>query len=185
MSLNYVGISHFPVLHRQFSSPTSTVSLESHRTTNQDLAQDNKDVLTERLTDFVLRLSKDSSLEDSTVSAIHTGVDRIESLLKSRGKRLHKSSFSDGSQLGFPKTGEDMFWAPLTPPRNVRMLLPEPFISASQRATSGVTMNTEYAVKIARSAEELASKLSVTIAELQIRKEETDVNCTRCLGFLN
>jgi hypothetical protein len=69
MSVHY-GITHFPVLHRQFSSPTSRSFLES--SPSEDLTQDNKDVLLDRLDDLILRLSKDNSLENSSVTAIHS-----------------------------------------------------------------------------------------------------------------
>lgn len=201
MSLQYIGISHFPVLHRQFSSPTSTIFAEPSPTPSQDLTQDNKDVLIERLNDLVVRLSKDSSVEDGVVSAIHTGVDRIELLLKNREKGAHKKS---------PSPGSDTFWGPITPTRNVRMRFPEspssrysltreasfansefngreqlPGSPTSHRQsiTHEATMSAERAIEIAKSAEDLASKLSATVAELQVRREESDVSFTNIQSF--
>ena len=188
MSLNYIGISHFPVLHRQFSSPTSTVSLDSPRTSNQDLTQDNKDVLIERLNDLVFRLFKDSSVEDSIVSAIHTRVDGVELLLKNKEIERHKKSTSLGNEIS-SESGEDPFWGPLTPTRNGRILFPESPTSPrhSREATTGkeprpssysreAAIGIERVIEIAKSAEELASKLKVTVAELQVRKQESDVS---------
>jgi hypothetical protein len=170
MSLNYIGISHFPVLHRQFSSPTATVSLDPSPIPSQDLTQDNKDVLLERLNDLVLRLSKDRSVEDSTISAIHTGVDRIELLLKAREKGGHKKPPSVGNDVR-----EDTFWAPLSPTRNVMMRFPDSPISR-HAVTREATISTERAIEIAKSAEELASRVSATVVDLQVRREESDVS---------
>jgi hypothetical protein len=176
MSLQYIGISHFPVLHRQFSSPTSTILLES--SPSQDLAQDNKDVLIERLNDLVLRLSKDSFLEDSTVSAIHTGVDRIELLMKGKGKENQKKSPLFGSEFKLSEgNAEDVFWGPpLTPPRNVRMRFPDSPTSPRHSVHRQPQMSAARVIEIAKSAEDLASKLLATVSELQVRKEESDVS---------
>ena len=175
MSLQYIGISHFPVLHRQFSSPTSAVFLESPP--SQDLTQDNKDVLIERLNDLVLRLSKDSSLEDSIVSAIHTGVDQIELLMK-KEKRSHKKPPSVSSDIKISKgSGEDTFWGPLTPTRSVRMRFPESPTSPRHSVHREAQMTTQRVIELAKEAEELASRLSTTVVELQARKIESDVSC--------
>ena len=192
--MNHIGISHFPVLHRQFSSPTSIVFSEPP-TPNQDLTQDNKDVLIERLNDLVSRLSLDSSVEDGIVSAIHGGVDRIEALLKNREKAAHKKS---------PSIGNEIFGGPLTPTQNLRMHFPEtqsPRLSITreesfagsfngleqlnrsptshrQSVSREAPMGAKRAIEVAKSAEELASKLAVTVAELQVRREESDVSFT-------
>jgi hypothetical protein len=191
MSLNYIGISHFPVLNRQISSPTTTVFSEPP-TPSQDLTQDSKEVLIERLNDLVARLSSD--IEDSIVSEIHRGVHRIELLLKkNKEKGTHKKSLSVGSET---------FGGPLTPTRNLRMHFPEspsPRPSITREASLAAsfkgpdqlndsptshrqsvnresTMSAERAIEVAKSAEELASKLLATVAELQVRREESDVS---------
>jgi len=171
--MSFLGISHFPALQRQLSSPpTSTAFMESSPTPSHDLTQDNKDVLIERLNDLVLRLSKDNSVEDSTVSAIHTEVDRIEALLKESDGQ-HKKSPSAGSDIR--TSGEDNFRAPLTPTRSLRMRFPDP-PPTRRSVVHEAPMSSEYAIEIAKSAEELALKLSVTVAELQLRREEADVS---------
>jgi hypothetical protein len=165
------------VLHRQFSSPTSSVFVES--LASQDLAQDNKDVLIERLNDLVVRLSKDGSLEDSAVSAIHTGVDQIELLMKSKEKGSHRKSPSVGSETRVQKgSGEDIFWGSLSPTRSVRMRFPDSPTSPHHSVHHVPPMNAQRAIELAKEAEELASRLSTTVAELQVRKEESDVSFT-------
>jgi hypothetical protein len=185
MSLQYLGISHFPVLHRQFSSPRSSTFPESPPI--QDLTQDNKDVLIERLNDLIIRLAKDSSIEDSTISAIHNGIDRIELILKNRKIGTHKKSPSFGSDIqAFKGGGEDAFWGPLSPTRNARIQFPDSESLPEREPSSPklahhfvipeVRMSPDHAIEIAKSAEEVASRLSVTVAELQVRKEESDAS---------
>lgn len=171
MSLHHLGIAHFPVLHRQFSSPASAVLLES--SPSQDLAEDNKDVLIERLNDLVLRLS-DASLEDRTLSAIHIEVDRIETLIRERG--THPSPRVGSDSRASKSSGEDVFWRPLTPTRNISMRIPEPPTSPRHFIQYAAQMSTQC---LATLAEELSSKLSETVAELQVRKEESDVSLQR------
>jgi len=171
--MSFIGLSHFPVLHRQFSSPTSTV-LES--SPSQDLTQDSKDVLIERLNDLVLRLSKDSSIEDSTLAAIHTGVDRIEGLMKGREKETQKKSPQVGSESKHSRgNSEDILWgSPLTPSRNIRMRFPDSPTSPPNSVHRRPRMTADRAIEIAKSAEELSNKLLATVIELQTRKEESD-----------
>lgn len=171
MSLHHLGIAHFPVLHRNFSSPTSTILLGS--SPSQDLAEDNKDVLIERLNDLVVRLS-DSSLEDRTISAIHTDVDRIETLIRYRG--THQSPPVGSDSKASKGSVEDVFWRPLTPTRNISMRMPDSPTSPRHFIQYAAQMSTQRAIDLATSAEELASKLSETVAELQVRKEESDVS---------
>jgi hypothetical protein len=173
--MNFIGISSFPVLHRQFSSPTSTSLLES--SSSQDLTQDNKDVLIERLNDLVLRLSKDRSVEDSIISAIHSGVDRIELLMKGREKENQKKSPQVSNESKHARgNSEDIFWgSPLTPTRNVRMRFPDSPTSPHHSVHRRPRMSADRAIEIVKSAEDLSSKLLATIMELQVRREESDV----------
>lgn len=178
MSLQYIGISHFPVLHRQFSSPASTSFVEA--SPSQDLAQDNKDVLVERLNDLVLRLWKDSSLEDSIVSAIHTGVDQIEVLMKSREKQIEKNSPQIGGEAKIlTEQPEDIFWGPRTPTRNIKMRFADSPNSPIHSIRPKQQMTAQCAIKLAKEAEGLASRLSASVAQLQVRKEESDVSGLR------
>jgi hypothetical protein len=175
MSLQYLGISHFPVLHRQFSSPTSRSFVES--SPSEDLTQDNKDVLLERLNDLVLRLSKDDSLENSSITAIHSHVDKIEVLVQ--GREAHEKSSQARKELhGSPSLPreEDVFWGSRTPTQNMRMHIPE-IPEYARRPTQKEPQTTPAkAIGLAGVAEELAMRLSATVAELQARKEESDVS---------
>jgi hypothetical protein len=173
MSLQYLGISHFPVLHRQFSSPTKGVFSDSSPS-QQDITQDSKDVLIERLNDLALRLSSAKELEDGAVTAIHSQVDRIEMILRGEEKHKKLSHSRSGSRV----SKEDPFWGPATPTQNMKMRLPDasignqrPPLRRDLRELSPTKAN-----ELAREAEDLASRMSFTLEEFQRRKEESDVS---------
>jgi hypothetical protein len=176
MSLQYLGISHFPVLHRQFSSPTGA-SFSDSSPSQHEITQDSQDVLIERLNDLVLRLSTAQDLEDGTLSAVHSQVDKIEVILRGQGHSRSGSGISRG----------DPFWGPATPTQSMKMRLPDaspgsqhPNLHRHMREKSSAK-----AIELAQAAEELASRMSVTLEEFQLRKEESDVssqnsgNCTK------
>ncbi|RDL39016.1 Uncharacterized protein BP5553_03356 [Venustampulla echinocandica] len=169
MSLHHLGIAHFPVLHRQFSSPITSPRSIQPSPREEDLTEDNKDVLIERLHDVVLRLSKDNSLENTTIAAIHHKVDEVEILMR-EGSRRKSPSLRSGS-FGSARE-DDTFWGPRTPTQSLRMRLPE-MVKTSPQSIRDVEMTTK-AIQIARDAEQLTSQLSKAIAELQIRREESD-----------
>ena len=174
MSLQYLGIAHFPVLHRQFSSPNTHRDL-LEPSANQDITQDSKDVLIERLNDLVSRLSKDISLEDSTVDAIHAGVDQIEVLLHGGDKPRVASGNLESSQA--KDMGEDVLWAtPLTPTRNMRMPLADQSAKTSPSFTHQPHITIAKVDEMAKAAEDLAMKLAATVLEFQARMREADVS---------
>lgn len=184
MSYYHLGIAHFPVLHRQFTSPTSERFPESP---NEDLTQDSKDVLIDRLNDLVLRLSKVGSLKDRAISTIHSQVDKIE-ILVSRVEMKKPSLPSRDVSLSVLR--EDDFWGPPTPTQSIKMRLP----AISQNSPGNSVPHEDSipdvsevsptkAVEVAEAAEALASKLSTVVAEFQIRKEECDVSVTLSKGY--
>jgi hypothetical protein len=173
----HLGISHF---HRQLSSPTA--SQEKRPEQDEDINEDSKDVLMDRLNDLVSRLAGSHSIEDDTVTAIHSEVDKIELILR-KGER-HLSPFSEDPYgiMNAPRDPEH-FWGPslspsrpsLSPSQSLRMRLP-PKLQSSAQGHRGKEMTAEVAMKIAKEAEELATTLSETVDELLLRKEEADVS---------
>ncbi|KAG4430464.1 hypothetical protein IFR05_014053 [Cadophora sp. M221] len=163
----YLGISHFPVLHRQLTSPTCDKFQEPP---DEDFTEDSKDVLIDRLSDLVLRLSKVSSLKDGAVSAIHKEVDKIEILVK--GVEKTNSPRTQMSRKISGLSNDEDFWGPPTPTQNIKMRLPV----LSQNSSPRIVFEPppSKAVEVAKAAEELSSKLSSTVAQLQVRKEESD-----------
>jgi hypothetical protein len=181
MSLQYLGISHFPVLHRQFSSPTSRSFSDS--SPGQDLTQDSKDVLIERLNDLVLRLSTTNELEDGAVTAVHSQVDKIESIVRGEERQQRPSHSRSGSGISRTKE-DDPFWGPATPTQNVKMRLPDMSFPPRRPARHASVASPAKAIELAQAAEDLASKLAVTIEELQNRKEESDVRAYESKNYM-
>lgn len=164
--MSHLGIAHSPVLHRQFTSPTSKTLQDF--SANEDLTQDSKDILIDRLNDLILQLTKTNTLQDGAVSTIHSQVDKIEHLL--RGHTSHQNPvYSE------PPREDDRFWGPATPTKNLKMRLPmspkldpSPLFQSPQKTTVQAEL-------VAKAAEDLAIKMAATVAELQKRKEESDV----------
>jgi hypothetical protein len=178
MSFGRLGIAHFPVLHHQFSSPTSSRFPES-LSSQDDLTQDNKDVLVERLNDLVQRLSKDgASIEDKAVTNIHHLVDGIETLMREKPKEPNLDDLDIESESGDTKE-QEILWGPAlprSPIQNIRMRLPDSWRSPQLSAPPKQEINSSKTAEIAKEAEELTSQLAKTVSELQIRREESDVS---------
>lgn len=168
MSLHHLGIAHF---HRQLSSPTSKTFRET--TPDEDLTQDSKDVLIDRLNDLISQLTEANSLKDGAVTSIHSQVDKIERLIKIQDG--HTAQHNPG-HLGAP-IDDDTFWGPPTPTQSLRMRLPQmspsaghsPFFQEPHIANS-------KAEEVAKAAEDLATRMATTVAESQKRKDESDVS---------
>lgn len=170
----HLGIAHhLPSLHRQLTSPTANGFPKA--VPDEDLTEDSKDVLIERLNDLVARLSNARNIDDVAVTAIHSQMDRIELIV--RREERHQSPL-DGTVASLDVLrDEDNFWGPPSPSQSLRMRLPpKPGSAVLPQHQRELSMSTAKAVKIAKEAEELASILSTTIKELQTRREESDVS---------
>jgi hypothetical protein len=177
MSFGRLGIAHFPVLHRQFSPTSAEFPLSP--SIQDDLTQDNKDILIERLSDLVQRLSKDAtSMDDKAITNIHHMVDGIETLMREKPKSPKLEDLDIESEGSSTKELEFLWGPPLprTPTQGVRMCLPEAWKSPQPSAPPKEEITVSNATEIARAAEELATQLSKTVAELQVRREESDVS---------
>ncbi|KAH7407588.1 hypothetical protein BKA64DRAFT_424124 [Cadophora sp. MPI-SDFR-AT-0126] len=168
----HLGIAHFPVLHRQLTSPTSAYFPDS---ASEDLTQDSKDVLIDRLSDLVLRLTKVRSLQDGAVSAIHREVDKIEVLVNGVEKTNSPSHLLSREKSGH-SSNEDDFWGPPTPTQSMKMRVPVVSQDSSPKSVFKPVseMSPSRAVEVAKAAEELASNLASTVEKLLVRKEESD-----------
>ncbi|KAK0116956.1 hypothetical protein ONS96_012800 [Cadophora gregata f. sp. sojae] len=168
----HLGIAHFPVLHRQLTSPTSALLPES---LTEDLTQDSKDVLIDRLSDLVLRLSNVTSLQDGAVSAIHREVDKIESLVNGVEKANSPDHLLSREKSGH-SLSEDDFWGSPTPSQRLKMRIPVISQNLSPKSVSKpeLEMSSSRAVEVAKAAEELATNLASTLEKLLVRKEESD-----------
>ena len=186
MSLHFIGIRDFPVLHRQFSSPTSK-TFESPAS-NKDLAGDSKDVLIQRLNDLAFRLATEENMKDEDITALHVDMDRMERVMhKSSGIHLEES-FHDGrgqASIGTSRDHEeDAFWGPFSPSRNVKMRLPiSPLRESHSSLQKALDMSPNKASLLAQEAESLREQLAKIIMELQARKEETNVISLKAVSF--
>jgi hypothetical protein len=180
MSLHFIGIRDFPVLHRQFSSPNAKLS--GSPTSTRDLAQDSKDVLVQRLSDLANCLATEEALEDEDITALHIDVDRMERVLRKTAETHQEESFRDvksSSSLGnFKDLEEDVFWGPpFSPSRKVTMRLPDsPVRTSHARLQESLEISPKKAALLAQEAESLNEQLSKALKELQARKEESNVS---------
>ena len=146
------------------------------------MTQDSRDVLVERLNDLVLRLSKTNCLNDSTITSIHSEVDKIELVVHEaeKGQKL-KSVYNEFQEESPSYSKEnDPFWAPPTPAQNIKLSLPNSPKRVKTRSVPSQAKVKEITAarvdNIAQAAEELVSNLSAAINELQFRREESDVS---------
>jgi hypothetical protein len=178
MSLHFIGIRDFPVLHRQFSSPNARLS--ESPTSVRDLAGDSKDVLVQRLNDLANHLATEEALEDEDVTALHIEVDHMERVVqKAAGTHQGESIGRSSSSLGtLREHEEDVFWAPpFSPSRKVTMRLPDsPVRTSHARLQQSLQMSPKKTDLLAREAEALNEQLSKALKELQARQEESNVS---------
>ena len=181
MSLHFIGIRDFPVLHKQLSSPNARLS-ESPTTSIQDIARDSKDVLVQRLNDLVTRLMAEEGLKDEDITSLHVDVDRMERVMKKSVGIPQEEAFHERrspSSIGTLRDHEDdMFWGPpFSPSRKVTMRLPDSPVQASHaKLQRSLEMSPKKATLLAQEADALNVQLSKALKELQARKEESNVS---------
>ena len=144
---------------------------------HQDIELDNNDALIKRLNNIVLSISKHTrtSLDGSTIAAINSELDNIELLL---GEEEEHTKFDDkvkpdqDSQSSTNVGDDDLRLSliqesrmPVEPSPRVRS--PPPWQSPSMAAPRSMDISKE--------ADELASKLMISVQELQKRREESEV----------
>jgi hypothetical protein len=180
MSLHFIGIRDFPVLHRQFSSPHARLS-ESPTTSTHDIARDSKDVLVQRLNDLANHLMAEEALNDEDITALHTDVDRMERVMKKSvgvpQEELSHERRSPSSIGALRDHEDDLFWGPpFSPSRKVTMRLPDsPVQESHAKLQRSLEMSPRKAVLLAQEADSLNEQLSRALRELQARKEESSV----------
>lgn len=166
-------------LSSQFSSPTSprfpqspTTNPTSLVSPHDDITEDNKSILIERLNDLVQRLSQDNSIDNDTVTKIHRDVDYIERVVNTAANHSRPPSVGlgiDDMIDGGRNANQEAVWAPK---KAIQLQMPK----RRQREKREEGMSSDAASRIAQEAEDLAVQLSNSVAELQKRKEESDVS---------
>lgn len=202
LSLHSLGMSplspmrHSPVLHRTAKPPQYPAAVDQD--SQQDLSQDNRDVLVQRLNDLVSRLSGNGGLLGDGIANLHARVDEMEQILRQssspkaqKGHRRNPSSVDSGSlgegasmlsglpsptQLKSPSAGapsSDARAEALPPQEQSRQSEPEE--ARPQRRGSHFGDPSDHMRKVLRDAEQLREALIGVITNLKARQEEQDV----------
>ncbi|KFY70306.1 hypothetical protein V499_09280 [Pseudogymnoascus sp. VKM F-103] len=173
MSLHFLGIRDFPILHQQLRSPT-TQALHS-RDATEDITHDSKDVLIQRLLDLATHLQS-QDLRDGDVSLLHRDADSMERTLRQSPVLRQQSSFQSFTSVGsgVSRGGEDeRFWQPLSP----SMKSPGRMFGVSRAPSRAGPVGGLSATKsalLAEEAEALLVQLTKTVSELKERREESE-----------
>lgn len=179
--MNFLGIMpRSPGLQRTFSSSHSIDSHVVSSLEQEDIAQDNKEVLLERLSDLVQRLQDEDHLDNKSAAAFHKRVDEMETIFRSKQRTLRPArslrsmrSFTSSPNIG--PVRDDSMHLPTTPPMPQRELF-----GASSHETPeslpNASFKPENAIKLSQQAADLVASLNKAVSEFQERKEETEVS---------
>jgi len=167
------GMAQSPASHGH-PSPDTTIS-------SRESAQDNKDVLVQRLNVLAIRLMEEDDLDDEDIIKLHKDVDKLEqmvdvSMTRSQDNDHHYDEQSPVKEDHEEGSEDDVFWEPHRPGRNepsreFTMQMP---VSLDNNSKTVSNKSTGKAVAIAAEAEALQSQLSKTIKELHLRNEESN-----------
>ncbi|KAI0449598.1 hypothetical protein F5B21DRAFT_508980 [Xylaria acuta] len=169
--------------------------LDPDHVDHEDIAQDSRDVLVQRLNDLAARLSQQNHVEGESINVLHAKVDELESVLyipdysSERGAR--PSGPSPLSQADDDQDGSNLSWEPPHPgsllPSDVSSLASPTRLSPS--AKTGVDhqgrakaksraskMTVAQAEKVVAEAQDLHKSLEVVISNLRDRQEETEAS---------
>ncbi|KAI0806393.1 hypothetical protein GGR55DRAFT_652472 [Xylaria sp. FL0064] len=181
-----LGMSPLSPLRRQFSPPYPLVpssplypqSDSDHRgldhENHEDVTQDSKDVLLQRLNDLVSRLNQERyGVEDEDLHALHAKVDELENVLDSRAYRA--KARHDG------KNRNSLSWESPDPtnllPSDVSSLASPARLSPSAKETRkqrASNLTVAEAEQIVAEVRDLHKNLEVVISNLRDRQEETE-----------
>ncbi|PQE11029.1 hypothetical protein CJF31_00000741 [Rutstroemia sp. NJR-2017a BVV2] len=156
------------------SGPLNASSSAGRRSSGQD-AEDNKDVLIQRLNDLLAKLSHDD-VEDSAITELHRKTDEMETLLKveQASSSPSLSDVDEKSQSPLRRDSEDLFWArPLTPTSSFLRWPRTPLHRPHSRPRRS-RMTVSRAADIAESVDELNSRLVKVITDLQVTRAESN-----------
>lgn len=176
MSLHFLGIRDFPILHHQLRSPTTQAPRSQDAT--EDLTHDSKDVLIQRLLDLATQLQS-QDLRDGDVSLLHGDADRMERTLRQSPILRQEPSFRSFTSAGSGGSWggeEERFWQPLSPSLKSPGRMFE-VSRAPSRAGPANGLSASKSALLAEEAEELLVQLTRTVAELKERREESQVSC--------
>ncbi|KAI5862378.1 hypothetical protein GGS23DRAFT_97663 [Durotheca rogersii] len=205
LSLHSLGMSPFSPLLRHLSSPFVRSSSplhppdpdpdsdsDSEPSDQEDIVQDSRDVLVQRLNDLAAQLSRKERLKEESINSLHARVDEMEtalSLTDRPAKRAPPRSKPAGLALQTPKSEGDPSWVPLTPGRIIpsipsislsaqnsppRRAFGESTDTPGARAANEVGMSPEQARRVVAEVQNLCKELEAVSANLRARQEESD-----------
>ncbi|KAI1311664.1 hypothetical protein F5Y03DRAFT_391214 [Xylaria venustula] len=188
MSPYSLGMSPLSPLRRQFSPPTLAPSspLYPHSDADrrspddgnyEDVAQDSRDVLVQRLNDLVSRLTGEHHIKDESMHALHAKVDELESVL---------GAPAYSSKVGYDgRPGSNLSWESPHPtnllPSDISPTRSSPSAKAkvdhqantkARSRTSNLTV--AQAEQVIAEVQDLHKNLEVVISNLRDRQEETE-----------
>ncbi|KAI0843461.1 hypothetical protein F5Y06DRAFT_4805 [Hypoxylon sp. FL0890] len=189
MSLYSLGISP---MRRQFSSSLARSSSlpppETDISEQDDLVQDSKDVLVQRLNNLVAQLTQKDDLKEDSVYGLHAKVDEMERVLSRRDHPLRRTPQRPRPTSLILQGGQnehDPFWRSLSPGRIIpgipNMQLPTQVSSSTQtsddhgaNAPKGNQISAAQAGRVVEEALRLNKELQDVISSLRARQEESD-----------
>lgn len=148
--------------------------------------RENKDTLIERLDDIVNQLEKDE-FDDATISDIRSKCGEIEQLVRGdrdlNQKDWQRTSLEERAAVSTEPAnhGQDTPWkTPCTPPRNTNTEVDSPETESLAFSFSDLAHDPQNEAftnikHIAEEAGALVSNLTAALAELKIRREESEV----------
>ncbi|KAI5928029.1 hypothetical protein F4810DRAFT_646534 [Camillea tinctor] len=196
LRMHPLGMSPFSPLSRQFSSPfaaaTSPPRSVSEDPGQEDLTQDSKDVLIQRLNDLAARLNHQDLMTEGNVLSLHTKVDEMENLLATHYSPLKTKSPKHRPSSSALGNSRLEVGSPLRPstPNQVTSDQPSHMQPPSAAKTNGANhddkqakqakpehvpkISAAEAERVVAEAQLLHKGLEEVIANLRARQEESD-----------
>ncbi|KAI2631898.1 hypothetical protein GGR54DRAFT_581338 [Hypoxylon sp. NC1633] len=193
LSLHSLGMSPFSPVRRQLSSPFAGSPSFLHPTDvghseHEDLVQDSRDVLVQRLNDLAAKLNQQDDLQEDNVYSLHATVDEMEQALSTRDHLSRRGQRSRPTSLILQNTRSELnpFWGSLSPGRTMPGIANTPL--RTQKSSSTQTdekspigtsgdepqMSAAQASRIAAEAQHLQEELESVVSSLRARQEESD-----------
>ncbi|KAI1428750.1 hypothetical protein F5Y12DRAFT_629797 [Xylaria sp. FL1777] len=188
-----LGMSPLSPSRRQFSPPTLAPSSPLYPQSDsdhpgpdhghhEDVAQDSRDVLVQRMNDLVARLGQERHVKDGNIHALHAKVDELEKVLYTRDHSSKKTRYDDrdGSNHSWkPPHPANLLPSDMSRPDSPRRPSPSAKGRAAHRANKKAksrasNLTVAQAEQVIAEAQDLHKNLEVVISNLRDRQEETE-----------
>ncbi|CAJ2511595.1 Uu.00g072200.m01.CDS01 [Anthostomella pinea] len=193
-------MSAFSPLRRHFTPPfarpSSSLRSDAELSEQEDLAQDSKDVLIQRLNDLAAKLSQQDHVREQNVNSLHAKVDEMENVLLTPGyplsfkSRKSKKSKPKSLNLRISRHDPEVSWES---PRLGQLLSDDSYQSSPTQVSSSVnaggghhgnptetdashspSMSKARAEQVVAEAQTLCKGMEEVIISLRARQEETE-----------